>query len=50
MRGMAQSVMLLLDSNLRIWPFAELRAKYSHKVTELAAQIEALEPVTRIRP
>ena len=49
MRGIAQSAMLLLDSNLRIWPFAELRAKYSLKVAELAARIEALEPVTRIR-
>ncbi len=49
MRGVAQSAMLLLDSNLRIWPFAELRAKYSLKVTELAAQIEALAPARRIR-
>jgi formiminotetrahydrofolate cyclodeaminase len=50
MRGVAQSAMLLLDSNLHIWPFAELRAKYSLKVTELAAQIEALKPARRIRP
>jgi formiminotetrahydrofolate cyclodeaminase len=50
MCGVAQSAMLLLDSNLRIWPFAELHAKYNLKITELAAQIEALAPARRIRP
>ena len=50
MCGVARSAMQLLDSNLRIWPLPELIAKYDLVVTELAAQIDALKPVRRIRP
>ncbi|HEY3289428.1 MAG TPA: cyclodeaminase/cyclohydrolase family protein [Anaerolineae bacterium] len=44
-RGAAQ----LLDSNLRIWPFPELLAKYNDTIDRLFARIDALTPVKRIR-
>jgi hypothetical protein len=49
MTGVARGAMQLLDSNLRIWPLSELLAKYDHKVDELAAQVDALQPMRRIR-
>jgi hypothetical protein len=49
MAGAARSAMLLLDSNLRIWPLPELLARYDDVVTALAAQIESLSPLRRIR-
>lgn len=39
----------LLDSNLRIWPFAELFTKYNDAIDRLFARIDALTPVRRIR-
>ena len=49
MTGVARGAMQLLDSNLRIWPLPELLAKYDHKVDKLAEQVDALQPVKRIR-
>ena len=49
MSGVARAAMLLLDSNLRIWPLPELVAKYNPAVIDLAARIDALQPVRRIR-
>ncbi|MFC1463967.1 MAG: cyclodeaminase/cyclohydrolase family protein [Candidatus Brachytrichaceae bacterium NZ_4S206] len=46
----AHAAMLLLDSNLRIWPLPELIARYDSHVARLAAAIAALQPVARIRP
>ena len=39
----------LLDSNMRIWPFPELHAKYNDAIDALLARIDALTPVKRIR-
>lgn len=50
MSNTAHAAMLLLDSNLRIWPLPDLIARYDAHVTRLAAAIAALRPVTRIRP
>lgn len=47
--GTAQAAMLLLDSNLRIWPEKILLAKYEPIRTELEQQISQLTPVARIR-
>jgi hypothetical protein len=41
--------MLLLDSNLRIWPDAALLAEYEPIRLELEKQISQLSPVRRIR-
>jgi hypothetical protein len=49
MAGVARSAMQLLDSNLRIWPLPELLARYDPVVIALAAQVDALRPVERIR-
>lgn len=45
----AQSAMLLLDSNLHVWPQADLLEKYEPIVTDLEQQIDQLTPVRRIR-
>ncbi|BCX02391.1 MAG: hypothetical protein KatS3mg053_0329 [Candidatus Roseilinea sp.] len=50
MSNTARAAMLLLDSNLRIWPLPELTAHYDPHVTRLAAAIAMLRPVERIRP
>ena len=47
--GTAQAALLLLDSNLRIWPEKELLAEFEQTLAELAAKINALSPVRRIR-
>lgn len=47
--GAAQAAMLLLDSNLRIWPEPALLAEYEPLRAELEARIGRLSPVTRIR-
>jgi formiminotetrahydrofolate cyclodeaminase len=47
--GTAQAAMLLLDSNLRIWPDSNLLEKYDPIVTDLEQQIDQLTPVHRIR-
>jgi formiminotetrahydrofolate cyclodeaminase len=48
--GTAQAAMLLLDSNLRIWPEEELLAEFEPYREELEAGIGRLHPVKRIRP
>ncbi len=40
---------MLLDSNMRIWPFPELHAKYNHIIDALLARIDALTPLKKIR-
>jgi formiminotetrahydrofolate cyclodeaminase len=47
--GTAQAAMLLLDSNLRIWPDVALLAEYEPIRLELEKQISQLSPVRRIR-
>ena len=47
--GAAQAALLLLDSNLRIWPEPELVTEFEPVLTELDAKITALSPVERIR-
>jgi formiminotetrahydrofolate cyclodeaminase len=47
--GTAQTAMLLLDSNLRIWPESALLAEYEPIRLELEKQISQLSPVQRIR-
>lgn len=47
--GTAQAALLLLDSNLRIWPEADLLAEFEPTIAELLAQIATLSPVARIR-
>ncbi len=47
--GTAHAAMLLLDSNLRIWPEAALLDKYEPIRAELERQIHRLTPVARIR-
>lgn len=50
MSNTAHAAMLLLDSNLRIWPLPELIARYDPHVVRLAAATATLRPVARIRP
>jgi formiminotetrahydrofolate cyclodeaminase len=47
--GAAQAAMLLLDSNLRIWPEPALLAQFEAIQNELLAEIDCLSPATRIR-
>lgn len=47
--GVAQAALLLLDSNLRIWPEPALLAQYEPVITELGTGIDQLTPVDRIR-
>ncbi|MGB3714461.1 MAG: cyclodeaminase/cyclohydrolase family protein [Candidatus Promineifilaceae bacterium] len=47
--GTAQAAMLLLDSNLRIWPEPALLAQFEPIREELATDIDHLSPVDRIR-
>ncbi|MEI2776481.1 MAG: hypothetical protein V9G19_11040 [Tetrasphaera sp.] len=49
MTGVARSALLLLDSNLRIWPLPELLAAYEPEVAHLLAGLATLQPVARIR-
>jgi len=49
MTGAARSALLLLDSNLRIWPQPELLREFEPALAELLAGIAALQPVARIR-
>ena len=41
---------LLLDSNLRIWPEADLLAQFEPELAALDALTGRLEPVARVRP
>ena len=47
--GAAQAALLLLDSNLRIWPDEPLLEEFEPVIEELEAGIGALTPVKRIR-
>lgn len=47
--GTAHAAMLLLDSNLRLWPEAALLDKYEPIRAELERQIHLLTPAARIR-
>ena len=47
--GTAQAAMLLLDSNLRMWPDPALLAEFEPIRLELEKQIDQLSPVQRIR-
>jgi formiminotetrahydrofolate cyclodeaminase len=47
--GAAQAAMLLLDSNLRIWPEKALLDEYEPVRAQLERHIARLTPVTRIR-
>jgi hypothetical protein len=47
--GSAQAAMLLLDSNLRIWPEPALLAQFEPVQEELAFDLGQLSPVERIR-
>jgi formiminotetrahydrofolate cyclodeaminase len=47
--GAAQAAMLLLDSNLRIWPEKVLLDEYEPVRADLEVQIGQLTPVSRIR-
>jgi formiminotetrahydrofolate cyclodeaminase len=47
--GAAQAAMLLLDSNLRLWPDEALLEKYEPIRADLEIQIKHLTPVARIR-
>ena len=47
--GTAQAAMLLLDSNLRLWPEPKLLNEFEPVLNNLLREINALEPVARIR-
>lgn len=47
--GAAQAALLLLDSNLRIWPQAILGDEFEPILGQLAQAIDQLSPVKRIR-
>ena len=49
MVGAARSALLLLDSNLRIWPLPELLAAYEPEVARLVVGLATLQPLARIR-
>ncbi len=49
LKGDATAAMLLLDSNLRIWPEAALHLRFEPLRAELEAAIRRLEPVSRLR-
>jgi len=47
--GAVRAATLLLDSNLRIWPEAALRARFEPGLADLRSQAQAIRPVERIR-
>jgi hypothetical protein len=47
--GAAQASLLLLDSNLRIWPEPDLLAEFEPLLEQMDAEIRGLSPVARIR-
>lgn len=49
MAGAAHSALLLLDSNLRIWPLPELLAAHEPEVARLVVGLATLQPLARIR-
>jgi len=48
--GSARAALLLLDSNLRIWPDPELLAQYEPALANLRTDARNLHPVAHIRP
>lgn len=49
MAGVARAALQLLDSNLRLWPLPELLAEFEPPVNRFLGEIDALQPVARIR-
>ena len=49
MSSVARAALQLLDSNLRIWPLPELLATYEPQVMRLVRELDALQPLHRIR-
>ena len=47
--GAAQAALLLLDSNLRIWPEPDLLAEFEPLLDKIEADVRTLSPVDRIR-
>ncbi len=47
--GTAHAAVLLLDSNLRIWPESDLLAQFEPELSALDALAGRLEPVARVR-
>ncbi len=47
--GTARAALLLLDSNLRIWPQADLLAEFEPVIEQLGQEIDQLTPLRRIR-
>lgn len=47
--GSARAALLLLDSNLRIWPEPDLLAEFDPILAELEQQLNQLSPVQQIR-
>ncbi|MBE7474676.1 MAG: cyclodeaminase/cyclohydrolase family protein [Anaerolineales bacterium] len=47
--GSARAALLLLDSNLRVWPEPNLLAEFEPILAELEQQLNQLSPVERIR-
>ncbi len=47
--GTARAAVLLLDSNLRIWPEKDLLAEFESVLIELESNIENIQPKNRIR-
>ena len=48
--GTVRAASLLLDSNMRLWPEAELLAKYEPELASLRTEAGRVQPVERIRP
>jgi formiminotetrahydrofolate cyclodeaminase len=49
LHGAARAAILLLDSNLRIWPEADLLARFEPEVAALITLSARLRPVSRVR-
>jgi hypothetical protein len=48
--GTLRAATLLLDSNMRLWPEAELLAKYEPQLAGLRTEAQRVQAVERIRP
>jgi formiminotetrahydrofolate cyclodeaminase len=49
LKGAVRAAILLLDSNLRIWPEADLLARFEPELAALMALSTRLRPVSRVR-
>ncbi len=47
--GTARAALLLLDSNLRIWPQSDLLAEFEPVIEQLGQEIDQLTPLRRMR-